>query len=270
MSIIATESVEIFGVGVLRAEGVVIDREGYAWGAGRNGQVYTVSPGGVVAIVAQLPDRSIPNGVTLDREGNLVYWDLGHQAVMRLSPDGTVSMVADRAGDFHFSRPNFASYDAEGNLYVTNSTWQDGSKVLEELTNPQPNGALIRIRPDGRGDVVATGIYFANGTAIDPNEDAIYVLESSRYDCLRIQINKDGTFGKPYIYSRGFPALPDEMAFNVDRNLYITFPGIAGGGKLESINKVLKVDSNGNWTELIDDPEGAKLSFTTTPEPNLA
>ena len=116
---------------------------------------------------------------------------------MRLSPDGKVSLVADHVGDFPISIPNFASYDAEGNLYVSNSSSQPGREVFKEFVNPQPNGAVVRIRPDGRGEVVATGIYFANGTAIDPDEDAVYVMESSRNDCVRIQIKKDGSFGPP-------------------------------------------------------------------------
>ena len=99
MATIALESVEIFGSGVLEAEGVVIDREGNAWGGGRNGIVYKVSPDGVVHEVAQLPDRAIPNGVTLDRVGNFVYCDLRHKAVMRLSPDGKVSVVAEPSGN---------------------------------------------------------------------------------------------------------------------------------------------------------------------------
>ena len=116
MATLAIETVEIFGAGVLEAEGVVIDKEGNAWGGGRNGKVYEVSPEGVVHEVVQLPDRAIPNGVTLDRAGNFVYCDLRHKAVMRCALDGVVSMVADRAGDLPLSIPNFASYDAEGNL----------------------------------------------------------------------------------------------------------------------------------------------------------
>ena len=263
MTKIATDKVEIFGAGVIHAEGVVVDHDGNVWGGGRNGIVYKVSPDGVVHEVAQLPDRAIPNGVTLDRAGNFVYCDLRHKAVMRCAPDGKVSMIADRAGDLPLSIPNFCSYDAEGNLYVSNSSSQPGSKVFGEFDNPAPNGAVVRIRPDGRGEVVATGIYFANGTAIDPNEDAVYVLESSRNDCVRIQIKKDGTFGKPEIYSKGFPALPDGMAFDVERNLYITLPGTPKDGKLTPINKVIRVDPNGNWEELIDDPAGDRLAFPT-------
>lgn len=263
MAKIAIENVEVFGAGVIHAEGVVVDRDGNVWGGGRNGKVYKVSPDGVVQEVAQLPDRAIPNGVTLDRAGNFVYCDLRHKAVMRCAPDGKVSMIADRAGDLPLSIPNFCSYDAEGNLYVSNSSSQPGSKVFEEFANPAPNGAVVRIRPDGRGEVVATGIYFANGTAIDPHEDAVYVLESSRNDCLRIPIKKDGTFGKPEIYAKGFPALPDGMAFDVERNLYITLPGTPKDGKLEPVNKMIRVDPNGNWEELIDDPTGSRLSFPT-------
>lgn len=263
MASMATANVDIFGTGVLRAEGVVIDRDGSVWGGGRNGKVYKVTPDGVVHEVAQLPDRAIPNGVTLDRAGNFVYCDLRHKAVMRCAPDGTVSLIADHAGDFPISIPNFCSYDAEGNLYVSNSSSQPGAKVFEEFVTPAPNGAVVRIRPDGRGEVVATGIYFANGTAIDPNEDAVYVLESSRYDCVRIAIKKDGTFGKPEIYASGFPSIPDGMAFDVQRNLYITLPGVPKDGKLEPRNQIIRVDPNGKWELLIDDPEGTKLAFPT-------
>ena len=275
MATFSLDHVEIFGTGVLQAEGVVIDTDGVAYGAGRNGIVYRVTPDGAVSKMAQLPDGSMPNGVTMDREGNVVYCDLAKQAVMRVSPSGQVSLIADQVGDVKLTMPNFASYDAEGNLYVSNtSSAPTLEKALDELAEPAPNGALVRIRPDGKGDVVAKGIYMANGTAISPEEDAVYVLESTRDDCLRIQIKKDGTFGKPEIYSKDFPALPDGMAFDRDGNLYITLPAKIGGAhQLEGIahqgvnmapaHQIIKVDTNGKWSLLIDDPEAKKLNFPT-------
>ena len=88
-------------------------------------------------------------------------------------------------------------------------------------------------------------------------------MESTRNDCVRIQIKKDGTLGKPEIYAQGFPALPDGMAFDVERNLYITLPGVPQEGKLAPVNKIIRVDPNGKWELLIEDPAGTKLAFPT-------
>ncbi len=263
MVMYALDAVEIFGRGVLKSEGVVVDKEGNAYGGGRNGVIYKVSPEGKVSELTTLPTGSMPNGITMDRQGNLVYCDLGKKAMMRVTQSGQVSMIADRVGTLALTLPNFASYDAEGNLYVSNSSTRDVRTVREEFSKPEPNGAVVRIRPDGRGEVVASGIYLANGTAIDPKEEAVYVLESTRNDCMRIAIKKDGTFGQPEIYAKDFPALPDGMAFDVEGNLYVTLPGVAKDGKLVPANQIIKVDTKGHWSLLIDDPAGQKLNFTT-------
>src|SRR5216683_3112633 len=263
MATYSVDAVEKFGLGVLKSEGVVIDKENNVYGGGRNAIVYKVNPEGKVSELCTLPAGSVPNGVTMDRQGNVVYCDLGKMAMMKVTPSGQVSMIADRVGDLALTLPNFASYDAEGNLYVSNTSTRDIHTVLPELSHPEPNGALVRIRPNGKGDVVATGIYAANGTAIDPQEEAVYVLESSRNDCLRIALKKDGTFGKAEVYAKDFPALPDGMAFDVENNLYVTLPGVAKDGTLVPANQILKVDRQGQWSLFVDDPEGKKLILPT-------
>ena len=224
------------------------------------------APDGKVNELCTLPNGSIPNGVTMDRQGNLVYCDLGKQAMMRVTQSGQVSMIADRVETLALTLPNFASYDAEGNLYVSNSSTRDIKTALAEMAKPEPNGALVPIRPDGRSEIVATDIYLANGTAIDPKEEAVYVLESTRNDCLRIAIKKDGTFGKPEIYSKDFPALPDGMAFATDGTLFVTLPAFNPAGKMAPAHQIIQVDTNGKWTTLIDDAGGrSSISRRTAP-----
>ena len=122
MATYAVEAVEIFGKGVLQAEGVVVDKAGNVYGGGRNGIIYKVSPDGKVHELCTLPAGSIPNGITMDRQGNLVYCDLGKKAMMRVTQSGQVSMIADRVGTLALTLPNFASYDAEGNLPTEEDT----------------------------------------------------------------------------------------------------------------------------------------------------
>ena len=263
MATLTVDAVEIFGKGVLKSEGVVVDKENNVYGGGRNGVMYKVTPDGKVSELCSLPAGSIPNGVTMDRQGNIVYCDLGKKAMMRVTQSGQVSMIADRVGNLALTLPNFATYDAEGNLYASNSSTSDINSVLKEMAKPEPNGALVRIRPDGKGEIVASGIYLANGTAIDPKEEAVYVLESTRNDCLRIAIKKDGTFGKAEIYSKDFPALPDGMAFATDGTLFVTLPAFIRDGKMAPAHQIIQVDTNGKWTPLIDDAGGEKLNFPT-------
>jgi gluconolactonase len=276
MSRIPLSAVEIYGQGVLRSEGIVVDKDGYVYGAGRKGIVYRVSPDGQVEEIATLPSGSFPNGVAMDLNGDLIICDIGLAAVIRLTQSGKFSLIADRVGDVTLTVPNFSTFDADGNLYVSNTIdrpRREWSSNPPNLRDSVPTGALVRIRPNGKGDVVARDIHYANGTAIDPREEAIYVLETNRFDCLRISIKKDGSHGVPEIFSKDFPACPDGMAFAADGTLFITLPGTikppwpAGGPHAESIvetaNKIIRVDAKGNWELLIDDPASSKLHNPT-------
>jgi gluconolactonase len=145
------DAVEIFGQGVLKSEGVVVDKENNVYGGGRNGVMYKVTPDGTVGELCTLPAGSIPNGVNVDRQGNVVYCDLGKKAMVRVTQSGQVSMIADRVGTLALTLPNFASYDAAGNLYISNSSTRDIKTVQVEMAKPEPNGTLVRLRPASRG-----------------------------------------------------------------------------------------------------------------------
>src|SRR5262245_5469838 len=123
MSMVSIDAVQIYGKGALQCEGVVVDKENNVYGGGRNGIIYKVTPDGKARELCTLPEGSVPNGVTMDRQGNVIYCDFGKHAVMRVTQNGKVSMIADRVSDVILTTPNFATYDAEGNLYVSNSTY---------------------------------------------------------------------------------------------------------------------------------------------------
>ena len=236
-------------------EGVSVDRDGNVYGGGADGIIRKLAPDGTVTELANTGGR--PAGMALDRDGNLFVCDPGKAAVLKVSPDGQVSLFADQVGSIKLTLPNFPVFDAEGNLYVSNSS-DIGvgafDKLMAELENPSPKGSLVRLRPDGSGEVAATGIYFANGTAIDPNEEAVYVLQSSHHNCVRVAMHKDGSHGQPEVYGDNLGGLPDGMAFDTEGYMITTLP---------MINRLVVVAPDGRVSTLIDDPDGTKTKGPT-------
>lgn len=274
MAIMATDKVRNLGAGLAHSEAIMVDRDGLVYGLTSAGYLYRVAPDGAVETLAALPEGSIPNGFAMDATGTIFYCCVGKRAVMRISPGGAVSMFADRAGVTAINTPNFCSFDAEGNLYVSISsvTANDLAGLQSALMEPNGTGALVRIRPNGEAELVGQGFHFANGTAISPEEDAIYVLQSATRDCMRLSIGKDGAVGKPELFARGFPSIPDGMAFDVKGRLYVTgvgnkktasYQGPMADFGLMPANQILRIDRNGRWELLIEDRESASLVAPT-------
>jgi gluconolactonase len=247
--------VRVAATGFKGPEGVVVDREGGVYGGGADGIIRRLSPDGRVTELARTGGR--PAGMALDRQGNLFVCDVGKSAVLKITPGGEVSLFADQVGAVKLCLPNFPVFDADGNLYVTNSTdhtLTGMEDVAAEIRNPVPKGALVRLRPDGRGEVVVTGLYFANGVAIDPREEYVYVLQSTRNDCVRIAMRKDGTHGQPEQYGENLGGLPDGMAFDAEGYLIVTLP---------MDNRLVVLDPAGKLSTLVDDREGKTLLAPT-------
>ena len=252
---LSLDQVETAATGFKGPEGVVVDREGNVYGGGTDGIIRKLANDGTVTEFARTGGR--PAGMALDQQGNLFVCDPGKAAVLKVTADGQVSLFADQVGDIKLTLPNFPVFDAEGNLYVSNSSdfvLADLEQVMKEIRNPVPKGSLVRFRPDGRGDVAATGLYFANGTAIDPQEQAVYVLQSSKNNCIRVAMHPDGSHGKPEVFGEDLGGLPDGMAFDTEGYLIVTLP---------MINRLAVLDPEGKLSILIDDPDGTKTQGPT-------
>lgn len=264
--VISPDRIEIVGRGAKRCEGVVIDADNNVYGAGNGSRiVYRVDPAGRLHEFATLPEKATPSGLTMDRSGNLIICDSGTHTIMRIDPSGRIGVLAERSADLPLTTPNFPTYDADGNLFVSISThFENPGLAVQagEFSSPMPNGRLVRVRPNGKSDTVATGLCWANGTAIDPKEDAVYVLQSTARSCLRIPLKKDGTFGKAEVFARDFPGMPDGMAFAEDGTLFVTIPGSMGPAMV-ILNQILKVERDGSWSVFLQDRSSTKLSFPT-------
>jgi len=142
--------------------------------------------------------------------------------------------------------PNFPFLDSRGRLWVSNSSGRPD--VEAALTAPAPDGCLVLIE-GGVPRIVAEDISFANGVALDPSENFIFVAETMKRRILRYPIRPDGSLGPRDVYGPSFLGplgFPDGIAFDETGNLWVTFP---------MWNAVGYINPLGELEIVLEDPE---------------
>ena len=154
-----------------------------------------------------------PAGTVLRADGHLLVADNKHRAILDVSPDGKVGVLAERDGPQLLRSLNDLTVDAKGNIY-----WTD-----PEGSTPQtPVGRIYRLRPDGRVDMIGGGLMFPNGLDVDPASKFLYVIESQSKKILRYELPDDrGLLGKPELFYDLGGSGGDGCAFDADGNLWV-------------------------------------------------
>jgi len=150
--------------------------EGPTWRDGElffcSGSLMRVAKDGKVAKYLSMN----PAGTVLRGDGHLLICDNKHKALLDLSPEGTLGVLADEFEGKPLNSLNDLTIDAQGAVYWTDP---DGSSAAK------PIGNIFRIRPDGTVSKVATGLAFPNGLDVDPKGEFLYVIESQSKKILR-------------------------------------------------------------------------------------
>jgi sugar lactone lactonase YvrE len=191
-------------------EGLAFDREGRLYCGGERGQIYRITL--AERRIEQVGDtRGFCLGMAFDQAGRLFICDSRHAAVMTFDPaTSKLDTFATEAGGVKLRIPNFPAFDATGRLYVSDSF---------EYKDPGPG--IFRFDPDGRGILwCREPLNFANGLALAPDGQALYVVETFAHAVSRIPIREDGSAGpKEHVASVG--RVPDGLAFDAQGRLYV-------------------------------------------------
>lgn len=198
-------------------EGVAVDADGDVWAGGADGEVYRIDGSLFVPVHVKLGGRLL--GVTAAPGGGVIVCASGERKVYRVGLNREVTDI----GPGDLTLPNFAAFDGEGRLYVTDSGGMD-----------RRDGRLIRIDPDGATKVIAGDLAFANGLAFTPDFRRLYLAQSGDKDVLVLDIDPAGEVtGRAVAVSRERIArdiegdtLTDGVALDEAGNLYITLPRI--------------------------------------------
>jgi sugar lactone lactonase YvrE len=247
---ISLESVTRIGKDLVRCEGVMCARDGTVWAAdGRGACTRIAADGSREERVGQVGGE--PNGICLDAQGRVVIANL-HGEVQRLDPvTGRHDVLATEASGRRTTSPNFPFADRQGRLWVSNSTAR--ADLMEAILQPSGDGFLFCIR-DGRSEIVAEDLWFANGVALDADERFVYVAESSAFRVTRFPIRRDGSLGAREQYGPDLGTAPDGIAFDEAGNLWVTLP---------MTNVVGFVAPSGAWEPVLEDPDAKLMRLPT-------
>jgi len=264
-------SVRKVGLGLVRPEDVVVSRDGRVWASDQNSACAEILADGSLRRVGKA--GGAPNGINMDREGRIVIANFLDGPVQRLNVEtGEVTTICSEIGGVRVAHSNYPQIDSRGNIWCTNSTFAD---PWELALDGRADGFLFRIAPDGSAMILAEGIQFANGIALDADESHVFVCQTTGCNVLRFAIRADGSVGAPEPYGPQLgPRIPDgrfaevlaspEMqltlgltdgcGFDVEGNLWVT---------LVTANKIVAIRPSGEVITVLEDPSGQVLSHPT-------
>lgn len=182
-----------------------------------------------------LANTGRPNGLALDRAGNLWVAESRHPALLKLAADGAVHEVTRGSADTPFLWPNDLCFGPDRCIYMT-----DSGVLLNDFEGIQPptrayevdvDGHVFRIDPaDGSVTLVDRGLRFANGIAFGPEAAHLYVSETLTGNIYRYAFDAETGPGARELFANvmvkppvehGRVAGPDGMAFDSDGHLYV-------------------------------------------------
>ena len=271
------------GIGVQRPEDVVVSQDGRVWLSDQASACAEARPDGSLRRVGEA--GGAPNGINMDAEGRIIIANVGgldrHGSqkaavggggpLQRLDTEtGALEVLCTAVGGTPLVSSNYPIIDRAGNIYCSHST----SATVTDAFDGRADGFLFRSNVDGTVDLLAEGLQFANGLALDAAESHLYVCQTTGCNVICYAIRADGSLGDPEQYgprlgltiadvrdqrpfspeTRGTLGLPDGCGFDQDGNLWVTLP---------MSNKVVAITPAGGVETMIEDLEGDVMRSPT-------
>jgi gluconolactonase len=164
-----------------------------------------------------------PNGVTLDRDGRVVWCASPDGRIMRLEKDGSRTVIAEKYHGMRFSGPNDLVYRSDGKLYFTDTIWglrnarggHDGPARELPFTGVfmVSNGEVSLVVDDeGLGGM-------PNGLAFSPDEKILYLNADDKH-IKKYEVKPDGTLTNGTVFINGEGS--DGIKVDEKGNVYTT------------------------------------------------
>ena len=209
-------------------EGPSCDRAGnlYAVNYDRQGTIGRVTPDGECDLFVELPAGSVGNGIRFHSDGAMLIADYTNHNVLRV--DMATRAISVYAHEPAMNQPNDIAIGADDLVYASDPNWAEST------------GQIWRVGPEGRVDLLETGMGTTNGIEVSPDEKTLYVNESVQRNVWAYDLARDGEISNKRLLIQFADFGMDSMRCDIDNNLYITRHGKGTIAKLSPTGEILR------------------------------
>jgi sugar lactone lactonase YvrE len=205
-----------YGVGT-GPEGVNVDAVGRVYAGYKDGRVMMFSAnGGTCTEMANTGGR--PLGITFGPNGGIVIAD-AKKGLLHLGRDLTDLVTQADGVPFAFT-DDADNTRLDKNLYFTDASSKFGyGRHMRDLLEHGANGRLLEYNfATKQTRVLMSGLHFANGVAVGPDDAYVLVNETGEYRILRYWL-KGEKAGTHDVFIDNLPGFPDNLSYN-DRGMF--------------------------------------------------
>ena len=179
------------------------------------------------------------NGLTLDRQGQVLAAEHGGRRVARVADNGTRTFLAEQFQGKRLNSPNDIVVKSDGSIYFTDPPYAvqpstpgmarpEGWWTASIPGKEQPCNGVYRLTPDGGLQLLVEDFALPNGLAFSPDETVLYVDDSARKHIRAFDVRADGGLTGSRILldmASNEPGVPDGMKLDLQGNVFCTGPG---------------------------------------------
>ncbi|MBV9354600.1 MAG: SMP-30/gluconolactonase/LRE family protein [Chloroflexi bacterium] len=167
------------------------------------------------------------NGMTLDRQGNLIACEHTARRVSRVDREGRAELVVDAYQGKRLNSPNDVVVRSDGSIFFTDPPY--GLRNRTEGKELPFNGVFC-LKPDGTLTVGVDDFELPNGLAFSPDETTLYVDDSARFHIRSFDVAADGTLSGGRVWAEmdnpnDEAGVPDGMKVDSEGHVFCTGPG---------------------------------------------
>jgi strictosidine synthase len=201
--------VELWPVPGHGPEDVALDHDGRLVTGLGEGTILRFAPdGGTPEVLFSSGGR--PLGIEVDVDDRVIVCD-AYRGLLRWS-GGDPEVLADSYRGERFLFTNNATVASDGTIYFSVSSRRfDLASYKLDLLEHSGTGRVFAYRPGGRLELLADGLYFANGVALAGDESFLAIAETGLYRISRLWLDGPGA-GERDVLIDSLPGFPDNLS----------------------------------------------------------